>query len=557
MTNGTATGLPPGPPLILTVPQQGPPGPKGEQGFQGLQGPEGPTGPQGNPGPQGDPGEIGPEGPMAPLLAPQWFFDNATVDASPANGSMRLNNALSSLTTELYVRNFDAYGGAQGAFLDALDDSTNTTDRGIIHLQQARDFTKYAKYKVTGLVVDGGGYRKIPVTYISSNLTFDNGEELAFAFYRTGDRGIDGEGAGDVISEPASVTPGNFVIYSDATGKRVNQSVLSPATVGNVFSDAGVVTPGTVAVFSDPSGRHLNVGHSSAAVVRVDADQTFTEAQKAQARKNIGTATPGYMTGDYTLVSADRGRVLDVNGSFTISHGSVNALAATAGFTYFVRNSGTRTVIIDPAGSETIDGQPTLKILAKQSCMVVCDGTNWITVGRNAVVAIERKLSTTAAPLNFVDFFLPPDYAVFQLFVEAWSTAANGAGYMRVAFDQAGTNFVAGANYYYGFNYGGSMLGGSNVQNSDQLASSVFTFARSGVAGMIAATITIPANGIYTAQPHWFSWCNAAGGGQSYIETGGGYLNAGGPRPTGVRIWSGVGNWRDKSSFMLTGHAPP
>jgi hypothetical protein len=47
-----------------------------------------------------------------------------------------LNNASLGAATFIYVANTDAAGASEIAFLDGLDDSTNSTDRGEIHLQQ-------------------------------------------------------------------------------------------------------------------------------------------------------------------------------------------------------------------------------------------------------------------------------------------------------------------------------------------------------------------------------------------------------------------------------------
>lgn len=81
----------------------------------------------------------------------------------------------------------------------------------------------------------------------------------------------------------------------------------------------------------------------------------------------------------YTVVVADRGKLFDCTGTFTI--GLTSAATLGAGFTFAIRNSGTGVITIDPNASELIDGAATVTYAPGASSLVVCNGTGFKTVG--------------------------------------------------------------------------------------------------------------------------------------------------------------------------------
>lgn len=57
------------------------------------------------------------------------------------------------------------------------------------------------------------------------------------------------------------------------------------------------------------------------------------------------------------------------------------ASATFDGQIYAIRNTGSGTVTIDPDGTEQIDGAATKTLAAGQFATIVCDGTQWFTIG--------------------------------------------------------------------------------------------------------------------------------------------------------------------------------
>jgi hypothetical protein len=94
-------------------------------------------------------------------------FDSSTTDADPGNGDFRLNHATPASATFLYIDNVDHFGNSITGWIDFMDD-TNTASKGIVMIRDVTDPTAYAIYRVAGTVIDGTGYRKVPVTALTA-----------------------------------------------------------------------------------------------------------------------------------------------------------------------------------------------------------------------------------------------------------------------------------------------------------------------------------------------------------------------------------------------------
>jgi hypothetical protein len=91
----------------------------------------------------------------------------------------------------LYIDNVDQLSNNQTAWYATWDDSTTTAARGIVTVSSRDTGTIVNNFQVTGAVVVGAGYYKIPVTYINGTLP-SNGALLVVSFSRTGDTGANG-----------------------------------------------------------------------------------------------------------------------------------------------------------------------------------------------------------------------------------------------------------------------------------------------------------------------------------------------------------------------------
>lgn len=88
--------------------------------------------------------------------------------------------------------------------MDGADAATTFTDsettpKTVTANGNAQIDTAQSKFGGASALFDGTGYRKVVVTHIASNGSFSAGDDLSVKFMRTGNKGTDGAGAGDVI----------------------------------------------------------------------------------------------------------------------------------------------------------------------------------------------------------------------------------------------------------------------------------------------------------------------------------------------------------------------
>lgn len=84
-------------------------------------------------------------------------------------------------------------------------------------------------------------------------------------------------------------------------------------------------------------------------------------------------------TSAYTVISSDRGKVIECTGTWTLS---VTAAATLGdGFCFAVWNRGAGNITIDPTLSETIDGSTTKVIGPGKFAIVFCNGSAFGTIG--------------------------------------------------------------------------------------------------------------------------------------------------------------------------------
>lgn len=188
--------------------------------------------PTGSPGAQGPLGIQGPTGP-SPGLDYQW---NTGTTGDPGSGKLLANNAVVANATQIHISETNRVGAGQAAFIATWDDSTNTAHRGLLRIVDvALPGVNFVELAITGAIVDAGGYDTIPVTHINSAGTLTSDMLVSVVFARTGDKGANGAGAGDVVG-PSSAVDNQIVLYDGTTGKLVKASSLT----GILKATAGV-----------------------------------------------------------------------------------------------------------------------------------------------------------------------------------------------------------------------------------------------------------------------------------------------------------------------------
>jgi hypothetical protein len=186
-----------------------------------VSGAPGATGTTGNPGIQG----------ATPAL--QLTFSTATSASDPGGGIFKFDNATIASITRLYIDNLDASGATISAILDSWDDSTNTALRGTLTFRQLNDSTKWLQLDVTGAVTDSTGYRTIVVANGVGGVLPDNSAAIGIVFARAGNKGSDGAGAGDMVSDDAIALDQVIFITNGTSGKHFTSSGVRFGTSGS------------------------------------------------------------------------------------------------------------------------------------------------------------------------------------------------------------------------------------------------------------------------------------------------------------------------------------
>lgn len=202
-----------------------------------------------------------------------------------------------------------------------------------------------------------------------------------------------------------AVGANNYVLAADSsTATGLAWVAVSPGGVSSVTASAplassGGSTPdisltGTVPVANGGTGQtsytdgELLIGNStgntlSKATLTAGSNVTITNGPgsitiAASGGGGSSTLTISNKTSAYTVVAGDLGTIINCTANtFTVSLD----LAATlgSGFNCWIWNTGTGVIIIDPNGSETIDGNTTFVLRRGQGTQIICNGTNFNT----------------------------------------------------------------------------------------------------------------------------------------------------------------------------------
>lgn len=194
------------------------------------------------------------------LFGTLWNFDSSTTMADPGTTDIRFDNATLSSVTNIALSVTSAAGLALHDWIATWDDSTMSTMRGTLRIQESGT-ANFAIFNISGASTDNTTWFQIPVTYVTHSGSFASGDDLIVQFSRTGDSGsLDING----LTENAALNPADYVpVYSSTAA--ANRKVLGSAFGGanpNVYSRSTDFTAGS----SEKNGLYF-VSPTSAAVV--------------------------------------------------------------------------------------------------------------------------------------------------------------------------------------------------------------------------------------------------------------------------------------------------
>jgi hypothetical protein len=287
-------------------------------------------------GHQGDPGFNGSDGADPGILL---VWDTGTSDANPGSGKIRANNASLASATVLYVSKTSKGGSDISDFLASLDDSTNTKKGDLLLTKPSND--TQSGFVVAG-ITDASGYVKVAVSAPFGATSFSTADAISLQFTRSGDKGADGLGTGDVVG-PASSASHNLAGFSDTSGKAIEDTGVAISTDGSLSSDSDTKIPTEKAVKE----------YADALIGAVDA-VVFKGAIDASTNPNFPAADAGHL---YRISVA--GKIGGASGinveqgdeALCIEDGTASGDAATVGSKWVITQANIDGAVIGPASA--------------------------------------------------------------------------------------------------------------------------------------------------------------------------------------------------------------
>lgn len=238
---------------------------------------------------------------------------------------------------------------------------------------------------------------------------------------------------------------------------------------------------------------------------------------------------------NYTVVAGDIGKVLNCTGTFTLTLDPAATLGS--GFFFYVKNSGTGYITVDPDSAELIDGRTETVLYPNEGWAIICTGTGFITEGKAREVLISSQtLSVATAEVEILAGFSDSELQDFRLDFKA--TGATGGATLRLG---------CRVGAVYGSNQSQAAVvtsSGSGVSEYNQINQ---TSLRLNASNILATGIVQIANGTAGPVPVAMSIMD----GNLITTFGNGYVTGG--ALDGVKFFYSAGNISSGSYFAVRG----
>jgi hypothetical protein len=265
----------------------------------------------------------------------------------------------------------------------------------------------------------------------------------------------------------------NNVIVGNGTS---TVTFVAPGTSGNVLSSNGTawvstaaaLPVGAVPVSSGGTGatsltaNNVIVGNGTSTVTFVapgTSGNVLSSNGTAWVSTAAGTppATIETISGADTLAGADLGKILVLDGTFTLGFDACASLGS--GWYVDVRfESGV--VTFNPDGAETIDGKTTILGYADEpGYRIYCDGSSLSTIGRTQEgIMVSSQSCSGVATVDFESIFTDPELVTMDFqFIEVLGPAS-ASNALNARLKYAGSYVTTSNAYLY-------IQGGTNVNN--------------------------------------------------------------------------------------------
>lgn len=266
-----------------------------------------------------------------------YTFDSSTTMADPGSGDVRLNNSTFASVTAIAVADNSANTGNPDVSVSilAMDDSTSTANRGTVTLRKATAPENFAQYYISGASTDNTGWTQLAVTHLVSSGTFVGGDTLVLSFARTGDKGENGSGSGDMlaannlsdlINKATSRTNLGVAIGTDvqaydadlAAIAALNSTGLLARTAANAWAQRTLQAPAAGITITNPAGV---AGDPTLVLANDLAAYEGLAATGIVARTADGAAAARTITGTASQITVTNGDGVSGNPTLSLDSG--------------------------------------------------------------------------------------------------------------------------------------------------------------------------------------------------------------------------------------------
>lgn len=256
-----------------------------------------------------------------------YRFSTTTTDSDPGSGIIRFNNATVGSVTTFYVDNVDEAGVTQTTWLDSFDNTNVGPNCGTILVRSLLDNTKFFLGFVNGTIVDGTGYRKVPVSFLSGGGIPADTTNVSVTFIASGPTGSTGSAATATAGTTTTGAPGTnaTVVNSGTSSAAIFDFTIPRGSPGSGdVTSSGAFTAGHTVLVQSGSPVTIQDGGAptgTGSFVRGTSPTLVTPVLGTPASGSLsnctadGTNAVGFkeipqnaQTGSYTLVLADSGK---------------------------------------------------------------------------------------------------------------------------------------------------------------------------------------------------------------------------------------------------------
>jgi hypothetical protein len=240
------------------------------------------TGDKGDTGDNGADGADGATGATGPNTGLDYAWATAT-SGDPGSGKILANNATLASATALHISKTGRNSESLGAVLATWDDSTNTAHYGHLRVFTVADRTEYIEAEITGTLTDNSTYYTVPVSVTAANGSPDADAVMAVMFERTGNKGADGAGTGDVSDGDTLSTGLTFPV----AGLHILDTNASHDLIISTGSD--LTADRTLTITTGDADRTIDISAASVTVSTFGAS-LVDDADASAARTTLGLA---------------------------------------------------------------------------------------------------------------------------------------------------------------------------------------------------------------------------------------------------------------------------